>query len=154
MNKKLFSDVKSDAVKNNETGAVKDVATQDDKFTCTVLNRDMFEVVEHAKATGKDPSVCINDVIEIFHRIMEPIEVPEFTFDEKIVIANSLCSAMICEHFIRSLDANVCDYIKYYCAGKTGLTESQINFVNRIKDLDFMQRVKLVYLIRSEFFSD
>ena len=154
MNKKLFSDVKSDAVKNNETGAVKDVATQDDKFTCTIMNDDMFEVVKHAKAIGKDPSVCINDVIEIFHRIMEPIEVPEFTSDEKNVIANCLCSAKICESYIRNLDADVCDHIKYYCAGKTGLTESQINFVHRIKDLDFMQRVKLVYLIRSEFFSD
>lgn len=154
MNKKLISDVKSDAVKNTETGAVKDVATQDDKFTCTIMNDDMFEVVKHAKATGKDPSVCINDVIEIFHRIMEPIEVPEFTSDEKNVIANCLCSAKICESYIRNLDADVCDHIKYYCAGKTGLTESQINFVHRIKDLDFMQRVKLVYLIRSEFFSD
>ena len=152
MNKKLISDVKSDAVKNTETGAVKDVATQDDKFTCTIMNDDMFEVVKHAKAIGKDPSVCINDVIEIFHRIMEPIEVPEFTSDEKNVIANCLCSAKICESYIRNLDADVCDHIKYYCAGKTGLTESQINFVHRIKDLDFMQRVKLVYLIRSEFF--
>ncbi len=149
--------LKTEDVKFSETETGKNVATQtmvieDENFKFTAFNDDVIEMVRHAKSKGSDPSYYISDAVQLFNLAVKGIDLPEFSFEEKILIGNCICGSFINDHFINHLEDNVCDLIadgyQYFEDEETGYTDSRKNLIGKIHGLNYMQRIKLVYMVK------
>ena len=138
----------------NKRFAKKASGIREDKIKLYVLNDDVLNMVKHAKAIGSSPSYYINDAIQLFNCAVKDIDLPDFSYDEKSLIANCLCGSEISDNFIHLLDVEVSDLIadgyKYFNDEENGFTESHKNFIAKIHNLNYMQRVKLIHIIQSE----
>ena len=131
-----------------------DMSIEDLKFEFSVQNESVLDLVKHAKAIGSNPTYYINDAILLFHCAIKDIELPEFSSEEKYLIADCMCGRDICERFIKRLDQEVFDYtadvFKYFGAKEESLVKSRKDLINRIRSLNYMQRIKLIYEIQLE----
>ena len=95
-----------------------------------------------------------HELVKTFEKGVKHIVLPDFSDDERVVVANCICSVMPNGQFIQCLDADVCDYIYYNMlpSGKSELSEANKAFVLKVKSLSYIQRVKLIYMINREFF--
>ncbi|SFE83222.1 hypothetical protein [Succiniclasticum ruminis] len=128
--------------------ATKTAVMENGEIKISVLNDDVYRLVDDARKNGKDLSYCFNDIVQLFNFALQDIELPYFSYDEKVIIADCLCGPDVLLNNILHLDVSVCDYI--YDLGLTP-TASHKDLIAKIKGLDFLQRVKLIYMIRSDF---
>lgn len=95
-----------------------------------------------------------HELVKTFEKNVKHIVLPDFSEDERCILANCICSTILNGMFIQSLDATVYDYIYYNMlpSGKSDLSEANKAFVSKVKSLNYIQRVKLIYMIECEFF--
>lgn len=150
--KELVDCVKSDVDKNidNATAVAEDTGVK-----ISVLNDDVRHLVKQASASNSDLSARINDIVQLFNLAINNIALPDFSDDEKFVIANSLCGSQINKTLICNLATEVRDFIGEDCLNiggkKFDFTKSRDALIAKIQDLNFMQRVKLIYITMSDF---
>ena len=90
-------------------------------------------------------------LVELFETHTTDVVLPNFSFDERVVIANCICGSVLNGSFVQNLDSEVCDYI---CDIKNqGLSDADKDFVYKVKNLDYIQRVKLLNEVYKEYFS-
>ena len=135
--------------------ATKTAVMEDGEIKISVLNGDVYRLVDDARKNGKDLSYCFNDIVQLFNLALQDIELPEFSFEEKVLIANCMCGSAITSRFINCLELEVTDFIadgyKYFEDEEKGFTEEfRKNFIAKIYNLNYMQRIKLVHVIQSE----
>ncbi len=94
------------------------------------------------------------ELVKTFEKNVKHIVLPDFSEDERCILANCMCSTILNGLFIQGLDASVYDYIYYNMlpSGKSDLSEANKAFVSKVKSLSYIQRVKLIYMIECEFF--
>ncbi len=104
----------------------------------------------------RDASFRINDGVELFNLVMTHVSLPEFSTDEKLVIANCLTRSIFNEFFLLSLDYEIYDYFKhnpdnYASLDKPVLLKKKKELIEKVKNLDMMQRIKLINRVCLEF---
>ena len=151
----------NETVNNTNNEISKNVSTQiedinENEYKLAIYNDDMLKLITHAKATGADPFTRINDVVHLFNLAIKHVELPEFSFEEKMLIANCLCGTVIDDLFITHLEIEVTDLIaddhQNFEDEDRGFTESRKNLIEKIHNLNYLQRIKLVHMIQSEIF--
>lgn len=110
---------------------------------------DTKPFVEKVSALG------YQELTKLFEKEAEQVALPDFSQDEMVIIANCICGSITDGFFVQFLDEEVSDYIYYnniLPSGKTDLSETDKAFVSKVKNLSYIQRVKLIYIIKRDFF--
>ena len=102
--------------------------------------------------TEKLAKLDIHQLAETFENHTKQVILPEFSWEEKVDIANCMCGSVVNGGFVQSLDYEVDEY--YYYFADQVLSNLKKELVTKIKNLDYIQRVKLLYTVDREFFKD
>ena len=149
----LKNECKEQVIDNQVTEIIKDGYVE-----VEILSDELLFLVKEAETNCSNVSDRINDMAKLYHLILSKIELPEFSNDEKCIIANCMASSYIDDMFIQCFDIEVADYFvycgrdEYISSDNYVLSEDEEVFVKKIKDLDYMQRVKLIDTVLTEFF--
>lgn len=119
-----------------------------------ILNDDVLDLVRYTKANHRDFSGHVNNGIRLFNVLMANISLPEFSWGEKVIVASSMTSSNIDVARIEKLPMVIFDVMNYEFnpADLSELSVSEKDLVEKIKALDFVQRIKLLYTVYHEFF--
>lgn len=103
---------------------------------------------------GVDDAAKVRKVLDI---ATDDINLPEFSADEKGLIANCMARSIFKEVFIQHLDYEIQDYFKhtpdnYVSLDKIALLKEKKNLISKVRNLDLKQRIKLINMVYQEFF--
>jgi len=104
------------------------------------------------KLLEKVTKLKYGDLVKVFEDQTKNIVLPDFSYDEKIILGNCMCGTKLDGEFVQCLDMDVVDYI-HYDLNRNVLVGEDHKFVVKVRSLDYAQRIKLLYLVKKEFFA-
>jgi hypothetical protein len=129
----------------------------DDAAKIKILSFDFNKAVKDTELNHSDFFCRTNDIVKPFDLAINDTNLPEFNADEKGVIANCLTRSIFNEIFIQSLDYEISDYFKhcpdnFASLDKTALLKQKNALILKVRNLDLMQRIKLINMVYLDFF--